>query len=131
MYIEIYSHKKSDGQIRSEIEKGRAIRRYVYRLFNVNKKKWRPEGRFPNQSKMANYARSRYIYISRGYIDYIYRLFHVNKKKWRPKGHFPNQPKMANHAQLGYLLVNGQILKTKLTSLYIYWRWNLNFAEPP
>ena len=31
---------------------------YIYRLFNVNKKKWRPKGRFPNQLKMANYARS-------------------------------------------------------------------------
>ncbi len=25
----------------------------IYRLFNVNKKKWTPEGRFPNQGKMA------------------------------------------------------------------------------
>ena len=29
---------------------------HIYRLFNVNKKKWRPKGRFPNQPKMANYA---------------------------------------------------------------------------
>ena len=35
---------------------------YIYRLFNVNKKKWRPKGHFPNQPKMANYARS----ITRG-----------------------------------------------------------------
>ena len=28
----------------------------IYRLFNVNKKKWRPMGHFPNQPKMANYA---------------------------------------------------------------------------
>ena len=34
----------------------------IYRLFNVNKTKWRPKGRFPNQPKMANYARS----IARG-----------------------------------------------------------------
>ena len=27
--------------------------RDIYRLFNVNKKKWTPEGRFPNQGKMA------------------------------------------------------------------------------
>ena len=27
----------------------------IYRLFNVNKKKWRPMGHFPNQPKMANY----------------------------------------------------------------------------
>ena len=30
------------------------ISSHIYRLFNVNKKKWRPKGRFPNQPKMAN-----------------------------------------------------------------------------
>ena len=35
---------------------------HIYILFNVNKKKWGPKGRFPNQPKMANYARS----IARG-----------------------------------------------------------------
>ena len=55
------------------IHKSIYIQKYIYRLFNVNKKKWRPE--------------------------HIYRLFNVNKKKWRPMGHFPNQPKMANYAR--------------------------------
>ena len=60
----VLSEKARNGIVESvlavfNLEKGA---RCIYRLFNVNKKKWRPKGHFPNQPKMANYARS----ITRG-----------------------------------------------------------------